>query len=201
MPADAGFQPSTVCNDWTYVLDAMAEYVNTVGQHVSDVLYYYTTLPNQMRRHHSIQDEHSPLKMEFRKSHRSKPPQCLGKNVPLVHPSSIPDASSPRAPRVNSSPANPGCTRGIFSSRGNDTLAVRCLCRRCRDGACISQDGTAWEGMLEVKVGFWTFGLSEYFLGFRKLVNFLFKVQIADSILPLWRCIADMFFSFFKSSE
>lgn len=28
MPADAGFQPSTVRNDLTYVLDAMVEYVN-----------------------------------------------------------------------------------------------------------------------------------------------------------------------------
>ena len=31
MPGVAGCQPSTVCNDWTYVLDAMAEYVNTAG--------------------------------------------------------------------------------------------------------------------------------------------------------------------------
>ena len=68
MPADAGFQPSTVCNDLTYVLDAMAEYVNTVGQHLSDVLYNFTQ-PDEKT---SFRAERSPPKWR-RKSHRSKP--------------------------------------------------------------------------------------------------------------------------------
>lgn len=75
MPADAGFQPSTVCNDLTYVLDAMAEYVNTVGQHLSDVLYNFTQ-PDEKT---SFRAERSPPKWR-RKSHRSKP--FFGELVP-----------------------------------------------------------------------------------------------------------------------
>lgn len=71
MPADAGFQPSTVRNDLTYVLDAMVEYVNLCSwpTFVRCAIQLYPT------RWEDIIAEHSPPKWKEKSSFKTL---CLG---------------------------------------------------------------------------------------------------------------------------